>query len=215
MESSITKKFRIGPGDHLKIFNAPPDFLEKMEPLPQRATVSGTTDPQQVHWFVNNVAQVEKEVQEVLSFVKNGVILWVYFPKRSSKMQSDLTRDKGWEALASYNLQFLNLVSFDETWSAFAMKKQAAKKNVSSGKKEEEFPDYIDPAKRIVKIPADLSAALEDHDILKQNFLNLAFTHKKEYVQWILSAKKEETRQTRIKGTIDKLAKGLKNPSDK
>ncbi|MBL7703798.1 MAG: YdeI/OmpD-associated family protein [Ferruginibacter sp.] len=41
-------------------------------------------------------------------------------------------------------------------------------------------------------------------------FEALAFTHKREYVEWIISAKKDDTRQLRLKTTIEKLAAGKK-----
>ena len=40
----------------------------------------------------------------------------------------------------------------------------------------------------------------------------LSFTNKKEYIEWIVTAKREETRNERIKGTIERLGKGWKNP---
>jgi len=46
-------------------------------------------------------------------------------------------------------------------------------------------------------------------------FNTLAFTHKREYVEWILSAKREETRQNRLKITMEKLAAGKKNINEK
>jgi uncharacterized protein YdeI (YjbR/CyaY-like superfamily) len=42
-------------------------------------------------------------------------------------------------------------------------------------------------------------------------FDSLAFTHKKEYLEWIISAKKEETRSKRVGETIERLTKGWKN----
>jgi uncharacterized protein YdeI (YjbR/CyaY-like superfamily) len=38
----------------------------------------------------------------------------------------------------------------------------------------------------------------------------LSFSHKKEYVEWILSAKKEETKTKRLHTTVEKLAEGKK-----
>ncbi|MBK6379505.1 MAG: YdeI/OmpD-associated family protein [Chitinophagaceae bacterium] len=46
-------------------------------------------------------------------------------------------------------------------------------------------------------------------------FKSLAFTHKREYVEWITGAKKEETRQTRLQTTIKKLTAGKKNYNEK
>jgi uncharacterized protein YdeI (YjbR/CyaY-like superfamily) len=46
-------------------------------------------------------------------------------------------------------------------------------------------------------------------------FNSLAFTHKREYVEWIIGAKKDETRQIRLQTTIEKLTAGKKNYNEK
>jgi hypothetical protein len=48
--------------------------------------------------------------------------LWVAFPKGSSKIQTDLTRDQGWDAVRDLDLMWLALVSIDDTWSAFSLR---------------------------------------------------------------------------------------------
>ena len=41
--------------------------------------------------------------------------VWICYPKGSSKIQTDLTRDKGWQPLDGGDLMWLSLVSIDET----------------------------------------------------------------------------------------------------
>ncbi|MBE2230822.1 MAG: YdeI/OmpD-associated family protein [Chitinophagaceae bacterium] len=40
----------------------------------------------------------------------------------------------------------------------------------------------------------------------------LSFTSKKEYIEWIITAKREETRKKRLQITLDKLLQEWKNP---
>lgn len=54
--------------------------------------------------------------------MKPESLLWISFPKGSSKIQTDLTRDKGWEALREVDLKWINLISVDDTWSAFSLR---------------------------------------------------------------------------------------------
>jgi hypothetical protein len=54
--------------------------------------------------------------------LEDGGILWLAYPKGSSKMQTDLTRDAGWESVAAADLMWLGLVSIDATWSAFSLR---------------------------------------------------------------------------------------------
>jgi len=48
--------------------------------------------------------------------------LWIAYPKGSSRRQTDLTRDQGWDSLRDADLMWLSLVSIDDTWSAFSLR---------------------------------------------------------------------------------------------
>lgn len=57
---------------------------------------------------------------------------------------------------------------------------------------------------KVVEIPEDVCADFKKTKVLSY-FEGLAFSHRKEYIQWITEAKKAETRQKRIAGAIEKL----------
>ena len=81
---------------------------------------------------------MEKELKKVLNLLKEEVICWIYYPKGSSAIQTDLTRDKGWESLLKHeNLQWLSLISFDEVWSAFGMRLKKVKDEKKDAKLKE------------------------------------------------------------------------------
>ena len=67
-----------------------------------------------------------------------------------------------------------------------------------------------DTEPRVIEIPAELKKMFRTEKDAKANFDKLSYTHRKEYVNWINEAKKEETRQNRIVKTIDMLKKGKK-----
>ncbi len=62
-----------------------------------------------------------------------------------------------------------------------------------------------DTAPRTVKVPPDLSRALRAAPAARDFFQQLAFTHKREYIEWIREAKKSETRERRIDRMIELL----------
>jgi hypothetical protein len=64
----------------------------------------------------------------------------------------------------------------------------------------------LDDAPRTVTVPADLEAALAPAPAQAQAFAALSYSHKKEYVDWIESAKKPETRATRIQKALAMIA---------
>ena len=59
-----------------------------------------------------------------------------------------------------------------------------------------------------VTVPADLKSALSKNSKARKTFENFSYSHKKEYVEWITGAKRDETRQKRLKTAIEWLAQG-------
>lgn len=85
-------------------------------------------------------------------------------------------------------------------------------------KKAGDFVEIIlerDTEERIVEIPDDFQNLLNQNSEAKKFFETLSFTNRKEYVKWIESAKKEETRTNRLEQSIEKLKNNKKNPSEK
>jgi hypothetical protein len=66
-----------------------------------------------------------------------------------------------------------------------------------------------DEAQREVKVPGDLAAPFRDR-VAKAAFDALAFTNRKEYAQWVASAKRPETRERRLRTAIEMLRAGVK-----
>lgn len=216
MATPIASKLKIKPKFTLLTLNAPAGFEKGLKGVPAgvKVTESGK-DYDQVHWFVNNRAQLEKEMSKVMRLVKPEVVVWVYYPKGTSKIQTDLTRDKGWDCLLAEGdkLTWISLVSFDDTWSVFGFRaKTEADRKKEALPKEREIFKWVDPKTREVKLPDDLAAVLKKNKKEAAFFDTLSFTNKKEYLEWIVTAKREETRNERIKGTIERLGKQWKNP---
>lgn len=219
MPNTIAQKLKIAKGFHLLTLNAPAHFKKSLQGLPAGVAISGTgKNYNQVHWFVFNRAQMEKEMSKVMKLVKPEVIVWVYYPKGTSRMQTDLTRDKGWDCLLAEGdkLTWISLISFDDTWSVFGFraKTETDKKKEAKPAAPREIFNWVNPQTKEVKLPDDLSTALKKNKKQSDFFNTLAFTNKKEYIEWIVTAKREETRVERIKGTIERLGKQWKNPAN-
>src|SRR5436190_3220724 len=215
MAKAVTQKLKIKERYTLLSLNAPSSFKKGLGDLPRGVKiVSSGSDCDQVHWFVMNKSQMEKELSKVLKLVKGDVVCWIYYPKGTSGVQTDLTRDNGWEALLKHDeLQWISLISFNETWSTFGFRlKTDADKKKEAAPKERELFKWVNPQTKEVRLPDDISASLEKNKKQQEFFDMLSFTNKKEYIEWIVTAKREETRNERIKTTMERLTKGWKNP---
>ncbi len=123
-ESALARKMKIKPGQRIAVLGAPEGFLGKLKPLPAGVEVAeklqGKLDWIQV--FVKNKSELDRIAPKAAQALNPDGSLWLTFPKGSSKVQTDLTRDKGWDSVAKLNLKWINLVSVDDTWSAFSLR---------------------------------------------------------------------------------------------
>lgn len=84
-------------------------------------------------------------------------------------------------------------------------------KKIEAAKKSDEWSRASSISERpSAEVPEDLKRALDRNKKAKQNFFNFAPSYQKQYIWWILSAKRDETRAKRIKETVDAAAKNRK-----
>jgi hypothetical protein len=214
----LQRKLRIKEDQKIVLLNAPSGFRELLHPLPPGTTLSSKLSKQNnfIMLFVKNKSELESLIFKASESLVPDGLLWTCYPKGSSGMQTDLTRDKGWECLEKIRMQWLALISLDESWSAFLMRNSEPKAQSSSSKDYHRNKELIaDPKTKTVTVPADLQKQFEKNKKAADFFKTLNFTGRKEYVMWIVAAKRDETRKERIKKTILKLTEGKKNPTEK
>jgi len=80
---------------------------------------------------------------------------------------------------------------------------------INAAKKSGKWEQVISQPKEL-NIPPGIKDALSANKKAWENFNNLAPSYKKQYIGWITTAKKEETRQRRLKEAVEVLAQGKK-----
>jgi len=61
-------------------------------------------------------------------------------------------------------------------------------------------------------MPADFNKAVQSDSIAKKLWVDITLLARNEWVCWVTSAKKEETRKRRIAVGLDKMHKGMRRP---
>ena len=132
LESPLAKKLKLKSGLQAAVINAPENYVEELRhDTALSPTLNGKFD--WIQLFVRNKAELDELAPEAAKALKPRALLWISFPKGTSKIQTDLTRDKGWEGVQKLDLKWINLVSVNETWSAFALRPY------KEGEKKESF----------------------------------------------------------------------------
>jgi hypothetical protein len=220
MENLFLKKLQIKPSYVVKVVDAPEQAAAIFGNTPSDIVINynDEVDFNVLITFTINKDQLNKQIQSNLEKIDAKTIIWIFYPKKSSKIKSDLDMMKSWEELNTFGLTPCASAAVNETWTALRLKlitevKPSGMRNDHI--KTNEFGEYIDPVNKTVKLPEDLKAVLEDNLNAYNYFNQLAYSHRKEYVLWILSAKQEKTRISRIEKTLEMLSNNKKNPSDK
>ncbi len=168
--------------------------------------------------FAVNETQLEGIINEVIPALHTEGKLWVAYPKKTSKIATTLNRDCSWNCIASKGFTEVRQVSLDHVWTAIRFKKTEQIPHLARASANGGVPAIVEGVnheKRVVQPPSDFLKGLNRNKTASHFFDNLSFTNKKEYVTWVTSAKREDTRSRRLESAIDKLSAGKKNPSEK
>jgi hypothetical protein len=124
----LAQKLQIRPGSTLALLHAPAGFAEMLYPLPPGAALEAQPKGSYplVLLFAQNQADLEARIVNALAALAADAILWVAYPKKSSKVKSDLNRDAGWHALSGRGYRPVAQIALDETWAAVRFKPEVA-----------------------------------------------------------------------------------------
>jgi hypothetical protein len=218
--NALAKKLQMKPNTRWLLHNAPANYLESLEPLPDDMEIVHNTAGSfnGIQLFVTNSIELTDELKVIVPLLKDDTIFWIIYPKKNSGITTDLEMMSSWDAPAQYGIRPVASAAVNEAWTALRFR-PIDKVKVSAGRNEavrnNEYSAYIDVDKKTVTLPDDIKASLEQHPDILNWFQQLAYSHKQEYVLWILTAKQEKTRQDRMAKMVEMLINKKKNPSDK
>ena len=123
MPSSLAQKLQIKSGK-LIVMNAPKGYAEQLAKELKDLTVStrAAGRAEAVLLFVNSLAEVDTFTPRAGRLVKPGGMLWIAYAKGSSKVKTDVNRDRLWAAAQPIGWQPVRQIALDEVWSAMRFK---------------------------------------------------------------------------------------------
>ena len=136
--------------------------------------------------FAISHKQLKDILKEIVPALHEDAKLWIAYPKVSSKIVSDLTRDCNWECISQLGFESVRLITLDSIWSAMRFKKSDQIKRPVI---VEDIPG-VNMAERTITTPAELEELFSKNISAKAFFDTLSFTNRKEYITWITGAKK-------------------------
>ncbi len=123
-EKSISQKLLIKENSRILLINAPKDYKSKIA-LPPNVTVITEPATEQVNLvqvFATSKAELERQLKKLKNLLNPKTLLWITYPKGTSKIKTDINRDTIRTYAASIGLEVVAMIAVDETWSALRLK---------------------------------------------------------------------------------------------
>jgi hypothetical protein len=220
MENLLLKKLQLKSQFKVSVINAPANFDELIGTIPADIEFDHNGDQvaDALLLFAITKAEMNAALAQKSKEIGAKTICWIFYPKAKSKLASDLNLMQSWGDLKTYGLTPCGSAAIDEIWTALRIKPIDQLKKSGLGNAEIQtgaYSEYIDVKNKIITLPKDLETALHQNQSAMLAYEKLSYSNQKEYVLWILTAKQEKTRIDRLQKTMEKLALGMKNPSQK
>lgn len=120
-KTPLAKKLGIKSGMHVYLINAPENFEEALAPLPEdvefvTSLAAGTVTPF-IHIFSKDSAELEAALPTLKSQLTMDGTLWISWPKKASKVPTDLSGGVVRELGLASGLVDVKVCAVDEIWS--------------------------------------------------------------------------------------------------
>lgn len=122
-DTPLLKKLGIAPGARMLVRQEPEDYWKWISPLPPgvevKTRMAGTLDF--VHLFVTKEASFKKEVLRLRKALEQNGMIWISWPKKSSKVPTDLNENIIRDFALKNGLVDVKVCAVDEVWSGLKL----------------------------------------------------------------------------------------------
>ncbi len=119
----LLKKLGIQPGMRLHIRHAPDGYDVELGSLPDDVTVVKTLRGKLdfIHFFVKERSELELLLSRALEFLEQDGMIWVSWPKKASKVPTDITEQTIRDVCLPMGLVDIKVCAVDEVWSGLKL----------------------------------------------------------------------------------------------
>jgi hypothetical protein len=118
----LAKKLGIKAGFAMKLINAPEHYFTLFTDLPGDLNLNNDTSKKDfIHFFTKEEAEYLQKLPELKEQIKANGIIWVSWPKKASKVTTDITEDKIRNYALKIGLVDIKVCAVDEIWSGLKL----------------------------------------------------------------------------------------------
>ena len=133
---AIFSKLNYKEGKTIYVLNQPESFEAVLSTVPTEISVKRELNAADTVEFVllfgTAKVAVEEQTKVLAPLLKGDAILWLAYPKGTSKKyKCDFNRDTSWDLLKPYQLLPVRQIAIDDDWSALRFRKAEFIKNLT------------------------------------------------------------------------------------
>ena len=119
----LFQKLGIKEGDVVAVLNDPGFFVQLVEPLPGPVTwrSSARGKANVVTLFTKRRSELERRIDSLGRMIYPSAMLWVCWPKKASKVPTDMTEDVVRDVALPKGLVDVKVCAIDDTWSGLKL----------------------------------------------------------------------------------------------
>jgi hypothetical protein len=119
----LPRKLGMKEGSRVAVLDAPDEFTDTLGALPDGVTVRerlrGPLDV--IVFFIVRRADLERRIDRLKAALDPAGRLWIAWPKRASKVETDMTEDVVRDVALPLGLVDNKVAAIDETWSGLQL----------------------------------------------------------------------------------------------
>lgn len=117
------RKLGISAGERVVAINAPEHYEELLEGLPEDVSIGSrvTAGARFVHLFVTERDDLAERLSGLRTKLDDAGVLWVSWPKKSSRVATDVTEDTIREVALPLGFVDVKVCAVDDTWSGLKL----------------------------------------------------------------------------------------------
>lgn len=119
-DKPVAERLQVKGARRLAVLHAPPELDRVIGVAGARA---GAVEADVVLLFTPDRARFDAELPSVVAKMREDAILWVAYPKLTSQLAADLSRDIIHAAAPAYGLDTVSQIAIDADWSALRLKR--------------------------------------------------------------------------------------------
>jgi Protein of unknown function (DUF3052) len=119
----LARKLGIRPNERLIALNAPDNYKQLLNGLPEGVAITEriAVGAAFVHLFVRQRSDLAKQLATLRTKLDDAGILWVSWPKKAAKVETDIIEDTIREVALPLGFVDVKVCAVDETWSGLKL----------------------------------------------------------------------------------------------